>query len=832
MSVRPLAVFVSCSLLLSSSVALAQPATIDHQDPSRGATLPPTSPALADEATALIVNPAGLSQLRSFQLFYLHERSIGRGETIDAIYAGNTLFDGLGVGFGIEWVRPGRRKTSWGLSLGSERFSLGGSLAFFSSDESRFLDQAQTLDLGVMTRPFEQLSLGATVRNLNEPREGALVLPRSYDLAVGVRPFGERLTFGVDYLFDESRGVTDGRLSYVLQGEVKQGILVSAGASHGFGPADPLAIQVGLTVNLSNLGATYAVGSAGDGLDHVFLGRLSAADYPGLTTGRGKVAMLDLSNLLGGEAGGTISLIGGRREDPYLELTRLLAQAERDQSLAGVVVKLESLPEVGLGRADELRRALLRLRAAGKKVIAVIFTAGDTEYLVASGADQIYLVPQSTLLVNGIAANVIYLGGAMEKLGVEWDVARVGAYKNAPDQFTRRDMSDEQRETIEAYLDTQIDYLVTTIAQMRKLPVEQVRGAMREGLLTPKRAVELGLVDGVIQPVDLDDKLKAVVPGASFAGDYGFEDRERRRWGSQPRIAIIPVVGAISSGKSREDPVGFAEIAGAETVIQALREAQEDPGVAAIVIRVDSGGGDALASDLMYRAVLEAKQKKPVVASMGDVAASGGYYAAMGAHEIFAEPTTLTGSIGIFMIKPAVGPLAQKLGVRQETIKRGELANLLNNYEPWTPEERQAAEKWVLSFYDDFITEVARSRNLEKGKVDEVARGRVWAGLAAKDIGLVDELGSLQEAIDAARRRADIPDGEPYTLEVIGEPRGFLSPAAGPLVRAATAALPAPTLPSPVPAQVEVMLKELGLPSSVLFEPGAKAMLPFQLQLH
>jgi protease-4 len=537
------------------------------------------------------------------------------------------------------------------------------------------------------------------------------------------------------------------------------------------------------------------------------------------------VSLIDLTAELTKGGNASLALLGLSEVDAYLKLTRLLAQAEKDPDLAGVVVKIDLLPDVGLGRALELRESMLRLRRAGKKVIAVLLSGGDTEYLVATGAEQVLLVPQSMLLVNGLAASVSFYGGTMQKLGVTWDVARVGAYKNAPDALTRSDMSQEQRQTIEAYLDEDIRQLIAGIAEARKLQPAQVEAAMREGLLTPRRALELKLVDGILDPAALEEELRTRVPHARYDGRYAFESRERRTWGPRAKIAVVPVVGTIASGKSREDPLGIAEIAGSETVVRALKEAEEDEEIAAIVLRVDSGGGDALASDLMYRAVLQARKKKPVVASMGDVAASGGYYAAMGASRVFAMPTTVTGSIGVFIVKPALGGLAEKLGIRQETIKRGELSTLLSTFRPWNDQERAAAQRWVDAFYDDFITEVSTSRKLDKTRVDEIARGRVWSGAAAKERGLVDELGSLQDAIDAARREAGIPEREPYDVVVVGEPRGLASAIGGsPLANI----LPAR---EPLPSPVKTVLEELGVPPSVLLEPGPRAMMEFRLRV-
>jgi protease-4 len=817
---------------LAATTALAQPAALEHTDLSRGLTLPPTSPALADEATAPLVNPAGLMQIRAAQLFFGHERSVARNDVIDGLYLGNTLFEILGVGASVEWIRnsslpavtfPDRRKTTWSLALGSPSFALGAAFSFFGSEENSSLDHASGIDLGLLVRPSRGVSFGAVAKNVNAPRLELASFPRSYDLGLGVRPFGDAFTAGLDYLFDDTSGLGGGRLSWLVQGQLR-GVVLGAGVTHGLGAAPGnVGIQLSLTWNSPNFGLTYAAGTATGPLDHVVLARMSTAAYPSFGHTSARVSLIDLTSELTKGGGAPLALLGVSETDAYLRLTRLLGQAERDPDLGGVVVKIEALPEVGLGRAEELRQSLARLRRAGKKVVALLFNGGDSEYLVATGAERILLVPQSMLLVNGLAANVSFYGGAMQKLGVQWEVARVGAYKNAPDAFTRTEMSREQRQTIDAYLDEDMRHLVSSIAEARKLTPEQVQAAMREGLLTPKRAQALGLIDGVVDPAGLEEALEGLMPGTQFDGRYALDARERRSWGRQRKIALIPVVGTIASGKSREDPFGFAEIAGAETVIRALKAAEEDGDVAAIVLRIDSGGGDALASDLMYRAVLGAKKSKPVIASMGDVAASGGYYAAMGANRVFATPMTVTGSIGVFVLKPALGGLAERLGIRQETIKRGELSTLLGIYRPWTEAERTAAQKWVESFYDDFITEVASSRKLDKQRVDELARGRVWSGIAAKERGLVDELGTLQDAIDAARQEAGLPSQEPYELVIMGEPRGLAGALGGsPLAEVLTA-------PKTLTPAVRSALDELGMPPSVFFEPGARAVMPFRL---
>jgi protease-4 len=815
-------------LALAQTGLIVQPAT-----PPRGVTLPPTSAALVDEATALAVNPAGLRFVGPAQLFYLHERNLARDQVGDGVYLGTTLLGGLGAGFGLEWMRgrglPDYRKTSFGLALGSRKLSLGVGYYHLSSRDAA-LDRLSGFDLGLTVRPTRFLSVAAVVKDVNAPVEGPFTLPRRYNLAVGVRPFGERVTLGADYLAAEGAW-DEGRLTYTLQAAVVPGLGLGAGLSHGLGSDRSLALQFAATVDTSGFGVTYAGGGAENGgLDHVVAVRLSSQKYPALRLGGGSVAMVDLDDELRAR-GGTLALLGFSEPDPYLRLTRWLDEATKDPRLKGVVLKVSGLPGVDWGKADELHQAVLRMRAAGKKVLAVLYSVDDREYFVASAADEVYALPSASLLINGLAAHVLSLGGTMEKLGVTWDVARVGEYKTAPEQLTRRDMSPAQRETVEAYLDSQTAHDVAAVTKARRITPERLREAWASGILTATRAKDLGLVDGLLLPEELDDKLKKLVPGASYDPTYSPRDERERRWTGRRRIAVVPVLGTIAGGKSRKSPLGGEAIAGAETVALALERAQRDPTVAAIVVRVDSGGGDVLASELMYRAVLEARKHKPVIASMGDVAASGGYYTAMGADEIWASPTTLTGSIGVYYFKPVLrGLLGDKLGVNQETITRAPMADVLDSWKPWTEAEQKAVQAWVDVAYDDFITQVATSRKLDKAKVDAVARGRVWAGTAAREHGLVDAMGGLTDAVEAARKRAKVPAGEELDLVVMGDARGLFSSLGGePGIDASL--LPELNLEPALPPGVQALVRETGLDAPWMLEPGLKAVQPYSLKV-
>ncbi|RKG93965.1 signal peptide peptidase SppA [Corallococcus sp. CA053C] len=820
-------------LTLLPTFALAQTgAVVRAPTPPRGITLPPTNAALVDEAPALSLNPAGLGFLDAGQLFYLHERNLESDAVGDAVFLGTRLL-GLGAGFSLEWIRgedaPDYRKTSFGLSLGPRTFQLGAALHDFSSDD-RAIGGLTSWDVGLTARPARFLSLAAVARDLNAPESDGLKLPRRYNFGLGLRPLDERYTLGVDWLFAEG-GFREGQATYTVQAEVVRGLRLGGGLSHGFVSGIPLALQISATVDLGHAGLTYAAGGAGDGLDHVLQLRLSSEPYRSVHGSHGVVTLLDLDDMLSGGVSPVLSVLGVSESDPYLRLLKFLDLATKDERLQGVVVKMEGLPGVGWGGAEELRQAFLRLRQAGKKVVVVMLSGDDRSYLVASAADSVYALTEASLPINGLSASVTSLGGTMEKLGIHWDVARVGEYKTATDQLTRSDMSPAEKETLDAYLDGQVAHYEKAVESGRKLSPEKLRQAWTGGILSSRRAQQAGLLDGVVSATELDARVSEWFPGLRFAPTYSPRDEREDRWGLRRRIAVVPILGDITGGRSREDPLGFSRIAGAETVVRALAQAQEDPSVVAIILRVDSGGGDVLASDLMYRAVLEAKKHKPVIASMGDAAASGGYYAAVGADEVLAEPTTLTGSIGVFYLKPALEGLGAKLGVNQETLKRGDMADVLDWWQPWTPEQQAAVQTWVDDSYDTFITEVALNRKLDKAKVDAVARGRVWSGQDALARGLVDGLGGLHEATLAARKRAKVSPAEDLELEVMGGARGFLSGLGGEPGVHALAGLFLPELPERPPEALSMLAREVGLGSPELLRPGLKAMLPFNVRI-
>ncbi|TMB13816.1 MAG: signal peptide peptidase SppA, partial [Deltaproteobacteria bacterium] len=381
-------------------------------------------------------------------------------------------------------------------------------------------------------------------------------------------------------------------------------------------------------------------------------------------------------------------------------------------------------------------------------------------------------------LVNGFAATALFAAAGLDKLGVKAEFFRVGAYKNAPDLFTRTGMSGEQREVESSLLDDLYGRYVKRISDTRHLDESKVKSLLDEGILKPGEAVQAGLIDGLVYPDQLEEEAGKVLGAKVILNKVGTEEPALRelRWGGRPRIAVVRVVGDIVRGEGGRDPFGVVRLAGSDGIIGRIRHAADDPAVSAIVVRVDSPGGDGTASDLIWRELVRARKekKKPVIASMGDVAASGGYYVAAGADVIFAEPATITGSIGVFIGHFDASVLLGKLGLNLMTLKRGASADLFNPDRSLSEAERKTLQAWVEAFYADFVSRVAQSRGLTEAEVHRVAQGRVWTGAQALEHKLVDRLGGLEDALAEAKRRSgfaadeavELDDEEPISVDL------------------------------------------------------------------
>jgi protease-4 len=472
-------------------------------------------------------------------------------------------------------------------------------------------------------------------------------------------------------------------------------------------------------------------------------------------------------------------LFGG----PTQSMSSLILQfkkAKVDNRIKAVLLEID-MSGAGWAKAEDLRDAIADFRTSGKPVYAYLEYGLNKEFYIATACDKVYVAPPGELFINGLAADVMFFRGSLDKLGIYPDIYQIGQYKSAGDMFTRKDMSDAHREYINSLLDDLFNRYVDGIAKSRNKTSDEVRALIDNAPYSAAKAKEAGLIDGVAYRSEVEKELKTklgykdsedlrLITGSS----YRLIDPESLGLNKGEKIALIYASGEIGSGTSENSPSGETSI-GSDTMVRAVNEARDDKTIKAIVIRVDSPGGSGLASDIIWHAIDAAKQKKPVVISMSDVAASGGYYISASASKIVAEPSTITGSIGVVAGKPVVKGLYDWLGVTNEYVMRGKHAGMFRETEKFSPEERAKFEEWIkTTYYDDFVPKVAKGRNKNPEFIDSVGQGRVWTGAQAKERGLVDEFGGLEKAVEVAKQLANIPADKGVRRVIFPAPQTLL----------------------------------------------------------
>jgi protease-4 len=470
----------------------------------------------------------------------------------------------------------------------------------------------------------------------------------------------------------------------------------------------------------------------------------------------------------------------GGTDQSLSNLVLQFKKAKVDKRIKGILIEVD-MSGAGWGKSEEIRDAITDFRSSGKPVYAYMEFGMNKEYYIASACDKIFVAPPGELFINGLAADVMFFRGSLDKLGIYPDIYQIGKYKSVGDMFTRKDMSDAHREFINSLLDDLFNRYVDAIARARGKSPEDVRAIIDDAPYGAEKAREVGLIDGAAYRDEVDKKLKAklgykesdelqVVRGS----EYREVEPESLGLNKGENIAVIYASGDIGSGRSENGPSGSQSI-GSDTLAKALNDARDDKTVKAIVLRVDSPGGSGLASDVIWHAVEAAKQKKPVVVSMSDVAASGGYYISASASKIIAQPSTITGSIGVVAGKPVMRGFYDWLGISNEYVLRGKRAGMFRETEKFTPEERTKFEDWIkTTYYDDFVPKVAKGRNKNAEYIDSVGQGRVWTGAQGRARGLVDEFGGLDQAFEIAKQLANIPADKGVHRVIFPYPRTFL----------------------------------------------------------
>jgi protease-4 len=469
----------------------------------------------------------------------------------------------------------------------------------------------------------------------------------------------------------------------------------------------------------------------------------------------------------------------GSTDQSLSNLILQFKKAKVDDRIKVIILDIK-MSGAGWGKSEEIRDAIADFRSSGKPVYAYLEYGMNKEYYIASACDKIYVAPPGELFINGLAADVMFFRGSLDKLGIYPDIYQIGKYKSAGDTFTQKSMTEAHKEFMNSLVDDLFNRFVEATAKARGKSVADMQAIIDNAPYDAKSAKDAGLIDGANYRDDVLKELKKRL-GYKETDDlhlvrgsqYREVDQESLGLNKGERIAIVYATGDISSGKSENSPSGSQSI-GSDTLAKAVKDAAADKTIKAIVIRVDSPGGSGLASDIIWHAVDEARQKKPVVISMGDVAASGGYYISAPASKIVAEPSTITGSIGVVAGKPVVKGLYDWLGITNEYVMRGKNAGMFRETEKFNDDERKKFEAWINTTYQDFIGKVAKGRNMGVDDVDKIGQGRVWTGAQGKNNKLVDEYGGLDRAVEIAKELAKIPADKGVHRVIFPYPQTFL----------------------------------------------------------
>jgi protease-4 len=730
--------------------------------------------AVTDDALSGVANPAGLAARDGAELLLLTP------------YDQNDLTDDVGLyarlgklGFATEWVRRG--------TLDYERYMLGlgfkmapgiywgGSYSWWEG-----LNRDGTFTLGLTGHPCPYFSLAVVLDDINEPLVDGDRQKTRYTFGLAARPLTDRVTVSADASLYEMGEIDYGdEIDWNFRAEIEP--INGFHLSGNYRPetdlrAETFGVGVGLSWGFGRIGTYQGMDSEGEAT--------YGTPYVHFTTGYQRTFLEPKHRFV------TVTLDGSFPEEKppfrlfaprpttFFELLERIRMLEEDPHVDGITLVIKN-PKLSYAHYQELRNALMDFKHADKKIVCYMETCGNMGYFLASIADKIAMNPSGDVGLVGLRGRAMFFKNTLDKLGIVAELYHIGDYKTASDMLTRESMSEAHREMFNWLLDELYQQYTETVAQARGWSVDKFRELIDNGPYTTASAYQAGLVDTLIYQDEIKDIIKEVggdrvstVSGKSYWSRQDYQTKWE--YPAVPKIAIVYATGSIVSGKSGGDFMG--KTMGSETIADAIRKARKDPRVKAIIFRIDSGGGSALASEVILREVqrcTEGDDAKPIIVSMAGVAGSGGYYIACLADTIIASPGTITGSIGVISGKFNFSGLYQKLGVNFETIKRGERSDMSSGDRSFTDDEWKVVKAQTHEIYDRFVGHVAEGRHMTIQEVDDIGRGRVYTGNQAQKLSLIDEIGGLRLAIEIARQRANIPESRDVEYAIYPEPKGF-----------------------------------------------------------
>ncbi len=665
--------------------------------------------------------------------------------------------DMLGESFGYQWF-------TWALAVGSNTGALGFSYQRSYSD-TEALHHFGGWTLSGTLRPSDYFGVAAVVHNVNSPvSDGENSLAVSYEVGTAFRPTGtDALEIGLEAEFVDDnvsywvpRGVVDIGINHL--GRLRTDVAWIDPVEDAF-PSSFIA-STSLVVNMNSrhgsgevsLGTRYG-NALGEGAEFPYQNLHAEVAFRDFRSSKAADSLHYALRV-------RIEQTPDTREHVAL-LRQLWRMAEREPNLKAVLLELRAAPANSLAHVQELQDAISHLQNNGKKVLCHLESASGSSLVLCAGADRLLINPAGDIRYGGLSSSSFYLKGLLDKVGVRADFVRIGKHKSAPEALGRTSGSETSIQDRTDLLQQVEMELTSGIARGRKLSVAEFRAAAEKGPFTALEAKQANLVDGFAFDDMLEKKTNELAGDDLFFEKGSQAKTQNPRFGPAKRLAIVYVDGDMVDGRSTHFPFLGIHTAGSYTIAESLKQVREDTSIGAVILRVETGGGSAMAADVLWREVQLTATKKPVVVSMGSAAASGGYYVSSPGTYVYANPLTITGSIGIFYGKLDVAGLLGKIGVNVETLRTSAQADAQSPFRPYTDEERELLKDKIQQFYGLFLRRVADGRNLTKAEVDAVGRGRVWTGRQALDHKLVDGLGGLRQALAKARVLGDVPDDAP-----------------------------------------------------------------------
>jgi|694.fasta_scaffold124467_2 protease-4 len=695
------------------------------------------------DARSVFTNPAALA----------YQTELNGSELLSSISYTNrnqtndfALGLGLGsLGFGVETFHFGpesiqRYSIASSLSLGPWVF-LGSRLGFNTSSPT--LEGTTQIDLGLQVRPSPYFAFGFLANRLNRPRQNGVDLPVQYTFGATFNPL-RSLLIAAD--LDTSTDNFGNDISYqsTASWELFNGFFISAGY-------DKLAkAHFGIQWDLGRTSVSTI--ARPDKAQQVAIAHAQFSNTPHRSTQPEVTALALTMDSSLSETGEEKSFFSSGA-DSFSEILYKIDRASQQPEIESVFLDIDSFP-LGMGAAAELNDSLWKARKRGKNVHVALNNATLKEYLIASAAQSISLDPSGSIQLTGPKSERFYLKGTLDKIGIEANIVAKGAYKSAPETFNLKKASENSKKNIFENLDQAEKDIFNLVEKSGRFKLGDWKKIKKLALLSANEALQNKLIDKISHSSQAKDSLKEKY----LLGESA--NLKSRRLSLPSRIALI-----VASGDIVREPVKLLGIMGSDQITpdkieKQLKRAQSDPRVKGIVLRISSGGGDVLASHQIANQVKQAAKNKPIVVSMGDVAASGGYFMAAPAKKILASPLTLTGSIGVFAGKPSLAALYKKIDLKKEILSRSPYPGIYSEAENWTQPERDIIARQVNSYYDTFVNYVAENRGLSREKVEAVAQGRVWLGSPAKESKLVDQLGGVIDSIEEVRKLSNVDEFE------------------------------------------------------------------------